>query len=282
MSWLTRDLHGTVTVRWYAATLGDDHPDEGTHSVGATRIRYYEAIQKCLETIVTEPGGSDRISNAGLREAVVAEVGRRSSSTLYLLFRSEAPQSMLGHHDSDLLASQGCQDVVDNLISEAKVWTYWPHREGWLQSLMNGDAQGRMFVAETLVRVLADWAMTNRLLAEELNYAPPTAAIEDLRIVCGRTAGTEAVTELLARVLAQALDPMSSSPSAVVDSVHRDLLALTAGQVAHAERVVLDLNEALAAVDYLVVGMPDVEKQELAAEIVPQLDYLRKKLGGER
>lgn len=287
MTWLTKDLQNTNTAQWYDVALGSRSPESGTGTGtvprgSATRTRYLEAIQTCLSALVMGPDGSDRASNAELRDAVVAEVGRRSTSTLYLLFRPESTNSLLGCHGADMRASQGCQDIVDYVIAEAKVWTHWPYRQGWLESLAAHEAPGRQFAAETLIRVLAGWAASNQLLAAELFYAPPVSAIEDLQIVCGRNADAATVTEILSRVLILAVDPTSPSPAAVLDSVHQDLMNLIFEQVTHVDRVVVDLGEALAAVEYLLPGMSDIDREELASEIGPQLAYVLKLLGREQ
>lgn len=280
---LIKDLQDTMTTRWYADTIGGDAPPAGTGGPargGATRIRYYEAIQTCLTTIVVDPSGCDRPSNAELRDAVVAEVGRRSTSTLYLLFRPDAANSMHSVHDPALRASQGCQDVVDNLIAEAKVWTCWPYRAGWLQSLVTEESPSREFAAETLVLVLADWAANNHLLAAELSYAPPVSAIEDLQTICARQVDTVAITEILSKVLVAAVDPDGLEPAAVLSGIHQDLLSLVAPAVSHVDQVVIDLDEALGAVEYLLADMPDADRADLASEIGPRLSYVLKLLLG--
>jgi hypothetical protein len=70
--------------------------------------------------------------------------------------------------------------VLDLLVTETKVWSYWPHREGWLSALDDLTVIDRWLAAASLIRVVADWAMCSRSLATAASFAPPVAAVEDL------------------------------------------------------------------------------------------------------
>jgi hypothetical protein len=84
--------------------------------------------------------------------------------------------------------------AVDQLIDEAKVWTYWPYRESL--SLRYRTEPG-LDGAELLASTVGSWARRNRGLAGALQCAPPVCAVEDLLVLCpGRYSAVHAVTSL--------------------------------------------------------------------------------------
>jgi len=183
---LTGDLDDTVIARWYRAARF--RPDPGRRESGGvlqrtnwqTRTRYYETLVGLLDV----PGDS---VNGLARETLTAAAGQRRPSTLYYLVSPKSAGSLAGA----LLTAPGPrlyerrrgEGAIDLLISETKVWSYWPHREGWLAALDDLAITDRWLAAASLVRVLADWAMQTPSLATAAAFAPPVAAVEDLLLL---------------------------------------------------------------------------------------------------
>ena len=190
---LTTELEDTAVARWYrTARFRPDHAgrDAGGTSQRLnwqTRTRYYET----LATFLDASGGS----TAGLaRDALAAAAGQRRPSTLYYLVSPKSSGSLAGALRAatpwPLYERRRGERVVDLLMTETKVWSYWPHREGWLEALDDLTVTDRWLAAAGLVRVLADWAVCARPLARAAGFAPPLAAVEDLLTLSGTGTGT--------------------------------------------------------------------------------------------
>ena len=117
-------MDDTVSARWRRRLAGV-RPDERRH--WRTRTAYYAAVDRLLADGVPRPAWFDVI------EAVRPKGSR---STFYEVTGAHAKYSLI----QDLLAQDGVDSMqlalyyrrtcaVDQLIDEAKVWTYWPYRE---------------------------------------------------------------------------------------------------------------------------------------------------------
>jgi len=174
------DLDNTVAARWRARLIGVRPDDEKSH--WRTKTAYYAAVgQLC----VADPG------RPMTWQTIVAAVRPRGSrSTFYDVAGPHAKHPLTG----DLLAADTpdanqlalCYqrpNAVEQLIDEAKVWSYWPYREGWLDQYRRAPELTGATAAATLVAVVAEWARRNPRLAASLDHAPPMCAVEDLVLV---------------------------------------------------------------------------------------------------
>jgi hypothetical protein len=165
------------------------------------------------------------------RAAVVAAAGHGATSTLYHLVGPTAGSSLLVQlavDARDVRATQPYRDVVGNLTAEAKVWSFWHRRAGWLDELEHAEQPDRVAAAESLVGVLAGWAAAEPRLAAVVRHEPPVAAVEDLCVVGRGRFPAVTAHDLLTRVVALALEPGGTSTGGVLDAVHGDLVPLFA------------------------------------------------------
>jgi hypothetical protein len=180
---LTAELDGTAVAGWYQAARF--RLDPARREPGGlvqrlnwqTRTRYYE-------TLVGQLGAIGATTDGLARDTLAAAAGQRRPSTLYYLVSPKSPGSLAGAllaaTPRRLYEKQRGERVLDLLVTETKVWSYWPHRAGWLAGLDDLSVTDRWLAAASLVRVVADWAMCSRPLATAARFAPPVAAVEDL------------------------------------------------------------------------------------------------------
>ncbi|WP_198318624.1 hypothetical protein [Pseudofrankia inefficax] len=180
---LTGELEETAVAGWYRSARF--RPDPARRESGGlvqrlnwqTRTRYYETL---VDQLRATGGTTDGLA----RDELAAAAGQRRPSTLYYLVSPRSPGSLAGAlvaaSPRRLYEKQRGERVLDLLVAETKVWSYWPHREGWLGALDDLTVADRWLAAASLIRVVADWAMCSRSLATAASFAPPVAAVEDL------------------------------------------------------------------------------------------------------
>ena len=170
-------MDNTVSARWRRRLAGV-RPDERRH--WRTRTAYYAAVDRLLADGVPRPAWFDVI------EAVRPKGSR---STFYEVTGAHAKYSLI----QDLLAQDGVDSMqlalyyrrtcaVDQLIDEAKVWTYWPYREclSMRYRVEEPDADASL---DLLAATVGAWARRNTGLAIALSCAPPVCAVEDLLVL---------------------------------------------------------------------------------------------------
>ncbi|MFF5289930.1 hypothetical protein [Paractinoplanes globisporus] len=212
MSFVLHELRETVAVRWRVELAGrepavrayrsakDREPagrEPAVHTHWSTKVSYYRAIEELLA------GGADP-EELGWTDIVAAVRPRGSRSTFFAVAGPHAKKPLVGAYRlgpgpvreiAGLLSRSAAPEM---LVDETKVWSYWPHRDGWMDELFRGDG---VAAAECLIRVLLDWAVREPALAAALDHAPPACAIEDLVVIrAGRTPAAEA-----ARLLREAI-----------------------------------------------------------------------------
>ncbi|MFI5889757.1 hypothetical protein ACIA5D_06510 [Actinoplanes sp. NPDC051513] len=175
-----------------------------------TKVSYYRAVDSLLAD-----GHGDPLSWTD----VVAEVRPRGSRTGFYEVAGPHAKKPLPH--AYRLAEPGpVRDVAclldratapQRLIDETKVWSYWPHRVGWMHELYRAGEVTRAAVAECLVRVLLDWAVREPRLASALEQSAPVCAIEDLLVIREGRLGAEAADQVLRRAIRLRLTPGSST-----------------------------------------------------------------------
>jgi hypothetical protein len=292
MAYFIQGLYGTGAARWYARSRGQSRPpapgedpvfgatraetpgDVEAKRSWATRRRYYDALLAVLAE-VTASAGDDEVSRVRVsREALVSRAGQERPSTLYYLVGKQSAGSLLRHLDERIPGFRGSQayhDVVENLIAEVKVWSYWPWREGWLAQLAAMEAPSRHFAAESMIRVLAEWAGRHRGLAGAVGNAPPVAAVEDLLVVCPRAMPIRSATHVLTRTVETALGPREMSPFGVLNEVHSELTTVGFETEDRLNDVLAGLAESLGSVEALLPRLVPAELRRVSEELVPYL-----------
>jgi hypothetical protein len=93
--------------------------------------------------------------------------------------------------------------AVEQLLDEAKVWTYWPYREIWL-------GRSPFPTPDSVLIAVSAWADDHPGLAATLDFAPPACAVEDLVVVHdGKLPATRAYDRLREGV--RPTNPVSSA-----------------------------------------------------------------------
>ena len=179
MSFILEELRDTVAVRWRRELAGPE-PSARTH--WNTKVGYYRAVDSLLAA-----GSGDPLSWVD----VVAEVRPQGSrTTFFAVAGPHAKKPLLRAYQTapagpvrDIAEFLDHAKVPEMLVDETKVWSYWPHRVGWMHELHEADELSRPAVTECLIRVLLDWAVRERALASALDHAPPVCAVEDLVVI---------------------------------------------------------------------------------------------------
>ncbi|MDI1462845.1 hypothetical protein QEZ54_17860 [Catellatospora sp. KI3] len=259
---LTHELASTSTANWYTKQLAP----------GRTRALHIRALAVHIATTGLVPLH---------RDEVLASVSL-PQSTLYHQFGPSADTSLLHACRDDIGRSQqpGPFQIGMGLVAEAKVWSYWPFRQGWLFELSRTNHHDRRLAAETLVRVTASWAQGHPALATALGAAPPIAVIEDLLVICADDSLVPRITSLLGEVVRRAVDPLGLSALAVLNGVRGELFALLDGEAIDSTPSVAALiNESLAHLACRLGDMPEDERDRLQHQLSPQLRLLLDLLG---
>jgi len=188
LTFVLHDLRDTVAVRWRRELAG---PEPSVRKHWNTKVSYYRAVDTLLAGGPAEPSWMDIVAEVrphGSRTTFFAVAGPHAKKPLaraYLAAPAGPVRDVAGRLDRD--------NVPAMLVDETKVWSYWPHRVGWMHELFRTGEVFRPAVAECLVRVLLDWAVREEGLAAALDHAPPACAIEDLVVIReGRMPAAEA------------------------------------------------------------------------------------------
>jgi hypothetical protein len=289
---LTGELDDTAVARWYrAARFRTDgaRPDPSPKAqrlTWQTRTRYYETL---VELLAANGGATDGIG----RDDLAARAGQRRPSTLYYLVSPTSPGSLAGAllvaSPRRLYEKQRGEGVLDLLMLETKVWSYWPHREGWAETLDNLGVTSRWLAAAGLIRNVADWAVCSREVATAGGHAPPAAAVEDLLLLVDGNDPTAApardnylaeVTDLLTTVVRTAVATSGIGPGFVLGAVHRRLAALVTSPVPASEQLTTELCDLVTALEHLLPTLAADERDRLADELAPRLRSVLASLAG--
>lgn len=260
MTHLTAELGQTICANWYSAEFR-----ERDSRRGSTRRRYYQALRSCLPD---DGAAGDRLRLD--RNTVATAAGSRGPSTLYLLFGAHSESLVAAVSGQPYLGSRRSGPVAD-LITEAKVVSFWPYREAWLLGLVALGREDRRFAAETLIRVLAEWSVAERPLAAVDGFAPPLSVMEDLWLAGPDEPWSAAITAVLTRVIELAHRLPGISPLGTLNAVHDELMALGFGRGVPEVELVDELTESLAAIEYLIPRLSRQDRTAFADQLVPQL-----------
>jgi hypothetical protein len=186
----------TVSAQWRHRLAGV-RATERRH--WRTKIAYYQAVSRLLAGGVSRPAWFDVID---------AVEPKGSRSTFYEVTGAHAKHALI-----DELLAQDCveslqlalyyrrSNAVDQLIDEAKVFTYWPYREFL-----------RTRGVDPVEAAIETWARGNPGLAGALECAPPVCALEDLLILQpGRYAPLHALTRLTGIIRNATIEPLDAA-----------------------------------------------------------------------
>jgi hypothetical protein len=174
------------------SAVRDDRIPRLAETVAAAWRRRFErsgyGLRKHWRTRTTYYAATDRLAAArpGVTpswRAIVDEVRPHgSASTFYEVTGRHAKYALHGAYVADAstvslgIALHYRRSVaVEQLLDEAKVWTYWPYREIWL-----GHP-----TPDSILATVGAWADDHPGLAAMLDFAPPACAVEDLVVVDG-------------------------------------------------------------------------------------------------
>jgi hypothetical protein len=209
LSSVLKELRNTVAVRWRRDVVGESSSPRRHWN---TRENYYRTVDGLLAAF---PGQMPDW------KAITDEPGRNTSTLSDLFTNGRALRdaySTAGGPARDLAGELRSDSKPDLLIDETKVWSYWPHRTGWMHQLSNSDYLQHSAITESLVRVLLDWAERQPYLAAAHDHTPPICAIEDFLIVRRGEIGTmDAVTLLRTGIRRKITPPGCSTDGILLD-----------------------------------------------------------------
>ncbi|WP_430784678.1 hypothetical protein [Actinoplanes sp. G11-F43] len=189
------DLDGTVVGGWVRRLAGNTSTRRNHWN---TKTTYYRAAATVLN--------AGPHSDVNWKTIVAAAEPRGCRSTFYEVAGAHARHRMIddligdGRSESLQIALRYLRtDPVEQLIDEAKVWSFWPHRQRLTQrltaSMSLADLEGELFTEVTA------WARRSPALALAVGYAPPACAVEDLTVVHGRRLSGVQAADRLAEVV---------------------------------------------------------------------------------
>lgn len=252
MADLVSRLTGTAAARWQKEAAG-----RGKRPV------YHDALLRCLAEL--PPAAPFPVGEAG-RGLITGHLGLSSSSSLYRALNQDGELG-LEEQFAPLLPARS--DIIDRLLAEAKISTYWPYRTGWLRGLRRTNPDKARFAATTMVQTLAEWAAANPRLAAERDCAPPLAAVEDLCAIVERQLGLEEAADLLADAVRYAVGPSGAASSETVDLIYDDLMRLGFERSEQVHAAVRQLIEPLNEVEYIMTRLPTHDRQPLKDLLAP-------------
>ena len=184
-------LDDTVVAGWVRRLAGNSSPRRNHWQ---TKLIYFQAAAAVLES-APRP-------SLTWRSIVAAAQPRGRRSTFYEVAGAHARHRMVddlisdGSSDSLQIALRYLRtDPVEQLIDEAKVWSFWPDRLRLAQRL-TAEMPPAQVEAE-LTAAVAAWARRNPAMAAAVGHIPPAAAVEDLTVLLrGRLSGTRSADRL--------------------------------------------------------------------------------------
>ncbi|HWS35379.1 MAG TPA: hypothetical protein VN408_21910 [Actinoplanes sp.] len=191
-------LDRTVVGGW-VRRLADNPSPRRNH--WNTKTTYYRAASTVLN--------SGPRSDMTWKTIVAAAEPRGCRSTFYEVAGQHARHRMIdaliedGRPESLQIALRYLRtDPVEQLIDEAKVWSFWAHRQRFVQRLTASMSPAEM--EGELHAEMVEWARWAPALAGAVGQTPPACAVEDLTVIHGRRlSGVQAadrLTEVVRRV----------------------------------------------------------------------------------
>jgi hypothetical protein len=184
-------LNDTVVARWHDRLAGRAAPRRNHWK---TKEVYFRSVAKLISTWPDEP--------LTWRSVVAGAMPRGRRSTFYEVAGPHARHRMIddlireGGLDAMQLALQYRRSaVVDQLVDETKVWSYWPYRQRFLAGLPASTTAEAM--TTRLAQSLLAWASGHTHMAAALDHSPPACAVEDMVVIAdSRLTAVRAATRL--------------------------------------------------------------------------------------
>jgi hypothetical protein len=213
MASVTDEMKNTIAASWRQSLEGTQSRDDATgRPHWQTKISYYRATAEVLREAPDE-----------LTWGEVVRRAKGSRSNFYQVTGSRAAHSLLREYqtapggDSTAIASfYDRLPAVQQLVDETKVWSYWGYRTGWIEQLERTRDVTRKVAAESLVRVIAEWASCQPETAGALECSPPMAAVEDMARLWGKSSAASDAYELVKNVIQASLGPLGTTANGVV------------------------------------------------------------------
>jgi hypothetical protein len=188
-----RELGNTVVSRWHKRLSANP---TAKRSHWRTKTVYFRAVDGLLAT-----GPASQLT---WKSIVDAAAPHGSRSTFYEVAGAHARHPLIdafihdGRTDSIQLALYYRRsDAVAQLIDEAKVWSYWQHRERMLDAVNAAGPLSPTALESEVCASLTKWSRANQHLAAALGHTPPACAVEDLMLIRdGQMAAVRAATLL--------------------------------------------------------------------------------------
>ena len=190
----------TVTSRWRSKL----QVPAGGRAHWDTRAAYYRAVCELLAE--GKPVTWQRVVAAvrphGSRTTFYDVAGPKAKYPLLgALLEAGTPWSL------NLVWAYRRDGAAATLVDEAKVWSFWPHRESWLAAARRGDG------TDGLRDALADWSLSHPQVARANDAVPPICAVEDLVVSTWPRVSVRDGIEQLAAVIRQK-EPAARVPAA--------------------------------------------------------------------
>ena len=233
-----------------------------------TRVNHYEAATEVVGDQNIEFGHRQIAARAGGPVSTVFDqFGKKGNHKLLTDYQS---QHTACHDELATLYDRGT-NATEFLVDEAKVWSYWDHRSGWLSELRAAPELSRRAAAETLVRVLTGWAVSAAALAGCLGCSPPVAAVEDLLVIWAENAPVAAAHTVLREVIELALGPLGKTASGVLESVQPRLYAYLPVSSPQPAGAVAGMAEAVITGIAAIQGLPQAGRGTAVDEAIALL-----------
>jgi hypothetical protein len=169
------DLNDTISATWRRRLAGPD----GARVHWKTKTTYYKAVARLLRE---RPG-----TMLSWRDVIEAAIPQGSRSTFYEVTGPRSKHALIDrfldpNQPSSLQLALVFRrpSAVEQLIDEAKVWSYWPYRDRWMSACYAAPELTLSQASDAMIAGLTVWARREPALAAALDYAPPVCAAEDL------------------------------------------------------------------------------------------------------
>ncbi|WP_433615873.1 hypothetical protein ACQP2P_12985 [Dactylosporangium sp. CA-139114] len=188
-----KDLRDTVVSRWHKRLSANS---TAKRSHWRTKTVYFRAV---ASLVAAAPGAP-----LTWKSIVEAAAPNGSRSTFYEVAGAHARHPLIdafiddGRTDSIQLALHYRRtDAVAQLLDEAKVWSYWSHRERMLDAVGTAGPISPLALEAQVCESLSKWSRANPHLAAALGHTPPACAVEDLMLIRdGKMAAVRAASQL--------------------------------------------------------------------------------------
>jgi hypothetical protein len=187
------ELGSSVVSRWHKRLSANP---TAKRSHWRTKTVYFRAVAALVAA-----GPATQLTWKSIVEAAAPNGSR---STFYEVAGAHARHPLVdafiddGRTDSMQLALYYRRaDAVAQLLDEAKVWSYWAHRERMLDAVSAAGPMSPDALEAEVCESLTKWSRANPQLSAALGHTPPACAVEDLMLIRnGRMAAVRAANQL--------------------------------------------------------------------------------------